>query len=226
MSYLLTAVGDIKIHAKIIFIEIGNGLLMSDNVKKTLDYYNLQFGQYSETTVDLEFSDIQDRFLKYLEPGALILDFGCGSGRDSRYFLQKGYAVEASDGSEEMVRIATETAGIPVKKMLFSELDETEKYDGIFACASILHVPYAELPDILKRVHKALKLQGIFYTSFKYGDFEGERNGRYFTDLNEEKLAELLQCCGGFTTVEQWISSDTRPGRSDEKWLNVIVRKV
>lgn len=199
---------------------------MSDHEKKTLDYYNRQFGQYTETTVDLEFSDIQDRFLKYLEPGATILDFGCGSGRDSRYFLQKGYAVEASDGSEEMVRIATETAGIPVKLMLFSELDETEKYDGIFACASILHVPSAELPDIFRRVHKALKTGGIFYPSFKYGGFEGERKGRYFTDQNEEKLAKLLQESGGFEIIEQWISYDVRPGRGEEKWLNTIMRKV
>lgn len=198
---------------------------MPDTVKKTLDYYNEKFKQFTETTVDLEFSDIQDRFLSYLEPGAKVLDFGCGSGRDTRYFIEKGFDTDASDGSEEMVRIATETAGIPVKKMLFSELDETEKYDGIFACASILHVPSNELPDIFRRMHKALKDKGILYVSFKYGTFEGERNGRYFTDLNEEKLAALVKECGGFEYVEQWISHDARPGRDDELWLNLLLRK-
>ena len=199
---------------------------MTNKKKKTLDYYNEKFKQFTETTVDLEFSDIQDRFLGCLKPGAKVLDFGCGSGRDTKYFIQKGFDVDASDGSEEMVRIATETAGIPVKKMLFSELDEAEKYDGIFACASILHVPYAELPDIFRRMHKALKDKGILYVSFKYGTFEGERNGRYFTDLNEEKLEELVKECGGLEYVEQWISHDARPGRDDELWLNLLLRKT
>ena len=167
----------------------------------------------------------------YLEPGALILDFGCGSGRDSKYFLSKGYKVEACDGSEEMVRIASETAGIPVRRMLFEELSEVERYDGIFACASILHVPYAGLSDILARVERALKTGGILYVSFKYGTFEGERNGRYFTDMTMERLEECLKACGGenagskLEIVESRITGDVRPGRGDEKWLNVILRK-
>lgn len=198
---------------------------MSDNIKTTLNYYNEKSAQFAGSTVDLEFSDIQDTFLSFLEPDALILDFGCGAGRDSRYFLQKGYRVEAIDGSEEMVRIATETAGIPVRQMLFQELDETDKYDGIFACASILHVPYSELQDIMTRLHKALKTNGILYVSFKYGDFEGYRNGRYFTDLNEERFQALLDTVGGFEIVQQRITADTRPGRKAEQWLNVILRK-
>lgn len=198
---------------------------MAENINKTLDYYNEQSAQFTGSTVDLEFSEIQDRFLSHLNPGALILDFGCGSGRDSRYFLKKGFRVEATDGSEEMVRIATETAGIPVRQMLFQELDENEKYDGIFACASILHVPYAELKDILVRMRKAAKTGGFLYVSFKYGDYEGYRNGRYFTDLKEDRFHELLEQAGGLEIVEEWISSDARPGRDDEKWLNAILRK-
>lgn len=199
--------------------------IMAENINKTLDYYNEQSAQFTGSTVDLEFSEIQDRFLSHLNPGALILDFGCGSGRDSRYFLKKGFRVEATDGSEEMVRIATETAGIPVRQMLFQELDEAEKYDGIFACASILHVPYAELKDILVRMRKAAKTGGFLYVSFKYGDYEGYRNGRYFTDLKEDRFHELLEQAGGLEIVEEWISSDARPGRDDEKWLNAILRK-
>ncbi len=199
--------------------------IMAENINKTLDYYNEQSAQFTGSTVDLEFSEIQDRFLSHLNPGALILDFGCGSGRDSRYFLKKGFRVEATDGSEEMVRIATETAGIPVRQMLFQELDENEKYDGIFACASILHVPYAELKDILVRMRKAAKTGGFLYVSFKYGDYEGYRNGRYFTDLKEDRFHELLEQAGGLEIVEEWISSDARPGRDDEKWLNAILRK-
>ena len=197
---------------------------MSDHT--TLDYYNQNSKQFVHDTQDVKFTEIQDYFLSYLKPGAFILDFGCGSGRDTKYFLGKGYSVEAIDGSEELVKIARENTGIEVKQMLFQDLKETERYDGIFACASILHVPYTELPDIMRRMHQALKQSGIAYVSFKYGTFEGERNGRYFTDLNEEKLRDLLKEVTGFTVESIRITGDARPGRSDEKWLNVILRKT
>ena len=196
---------------------------MSDHM--TLDYYNQNSQHFVHDTQDVKFTDIQDYFLSYLKPGALILDFGCGSGRDTKYFLEKGYSVEAIDGSEEMVKIAREYTGIEVKQMLFQDLNETKRYDGIFACASILHVPSVELPDIMRRIYQALKQSGIAYISFKYGTFEGERNGRYFTDLNEEKLQDLLNDVPGFMVESIRITGDARPGRSDEKWLNVILRK-
>ena len=197
---------------------------MSDHT--TLDYYNQNSKQFVHDTQDVKFTEIQDYFLSYLKPGASILDFGCGSGRDTKYFLGKGYSVEAIDGSEELVKIARANTGIDVKQMLFQDLNETERYDGIFACASILHVPYTELPDIMKRMHQALKQSGIAYISFKYGTFEGERNGRYFTDLNEGKLQDLLKEVPGFAVESIRITGDARPGRSDEKWLNVILRKT
>ena len=192
------------------------------DTKSTLAYYNNSAHRFTSDTLDVEFSDIQDRFLAELQPGALILDFGCGSGRDSRYFLQKGYRVEACDGSEEMVKIATRNAGIPVKLMLFSELDEQERYDGIFACASILHVPSAELPDIIGKMKKAVKKGGILDVSFKYGTFEGVRNGRYFTDLTEESIKQLLDQVGGLDVIHTWISDDARPGKDGGLWLNVL----
>ena len=198
----------------------------------TLEYYNRNAGSFTSTTVDVEFTDIQDWFLRYLEPGALILDFGCGSGRDSRYFLSKGFRVEACDGSEEMVRAASKTAGIPVRKMLFEELDEKGRYDGIFACASILHVPFEGLPDILARMERALKNDGAIYVSFKYGSFEGERNGRYFTDMTMDRLQERLAAAAGkyggkgLQVASSRITGDVRPGRENEKWLNVILRKT
>ena len=190
----------------------------------TLDYYNRNAQCFTGDTLEVEFSNIQDSFLALLPPGSLILDFGCGSGRDSRYFLQKGYQVEACDGSEEMVKAASLNAGIPVKKMLFSELDETDRYDGIFACASILHVSSKELPDIITRMKKAVKTGGILYISFKYGTFEGIRNGRYFTDRTEESLQEILDEVGGLEIIRTGITGDARPGRGDEKWLNVLLR--
>ena len=195
------------------------------DTNKTLAYYNRNAQLFTNDTLEVEFSGIQDSFLARLKPGAFILDFGCGSGRDSRYFLQKGYKVEACDGSEEMVKAAAQNAGIPVKRMLFSELNEKDRYDGIFACASILHVPSKELPDIITRMKKAVKTDGILYVSFKYGTFEGIRNGRYFTDLTEESLQAILDEVGGLEIIRTGITGDARPGREDEKWLNVLLRK-
>lgn len=196
-------------------------MLMQDS----LNYYNQHAREFSDNTKSVNFKNIQDKFLAYLESGSRILDFGCGSGRDTKYFLSNGYETDAADGSEELVKIASEYTGIHVRRMLFQELDVTEKYDGIWACSSILHLPYAELADVLVRMGRALAPQGIAYTSFKYGDGEGVRNGRFFTDMTEVKIAELLNKTAVFNIEEMWVSSDVRPGREAEKWLNLILRK-
>lgn len=192
----------------------------------TLEYYDHNAEQFFKTTAEVDFTGTQDRFLRYLEPGSRILDLGCGSGRDTRYFLEKGYQVDATDGSAEICRLASEYTGIPVKQMLFSELDAVSEYDGIWACASILHLPEEELRDVMHRIGKALKEDGIFYTSFKYGDFAGERNGRFFRDFTEESFQEFLTDFHEFRMTDQWITSDVRPNRGEERWLNVLLRRT
>ena len=128
-----------------------------------------------------------------------------------------------------MCRLAAEYTGINVKNMLFHELSAVNQYDGIWACSSILHLPADELADGMivhnQYIVDALKERGILYTSFKYGTFEGERNGRFFTDMTEKKFAEFLEKIHELEIEEQWITSDARPGRGEEKWLNVILRK-
>ena len=192
----------------------------------TLKYYDEHSSQFTADTVNVSFTSIQDNFLRFVPEGGLILDLGCGSGRDSLYFLQKGYEVEACDGSPEMVKIASRITGLDVKRMLFSELNAVDQYDGIFACASILHLPFAELPDIITRIMRALKTGGTAYISFKYGDFEGYRNGRYFTDLNEERLDKILSSIDHYRIVDMAITGDARPDREHEKWLNVLLQKI
>ena len=191
----------------------------------TLDYYNKNAKKFITGTISIDFGIVQNRFLDKLHPGAEILDYGCGSGRDTKYFLEQGCKVTAIDGSQELCKLASEYTGIPVKHMLFQDLDEKEAYDGIWACSSILHVPANELRDIIKKLANALRAHGIIYTSFKYGTFEGERNGRYFTDMTEETFAKLIQDMDELEIEEQWITSDVRPGRGEEKWLNLILRK-
>lgn len=191
----------------------------------TLTYYNQNAHSFAASTVSVDFTATQARFTARLPQGGSILDFGCGSGRDTKHFLSQGFQVTATDGSEELCKLASQYTGIPVKQMLFQELDAVEQYDGIWACSSILHLPQEELISVLEKMAIALKPQGIIYTSFKYGDFAGERNGRYFTDMTETSFAALMQNITSLETEEQWITSDVRPGRGEEKWLNVILRK-
>ena len=123
-----------------------------------------------------------------------------------------------------MCKVAIEYTGINVKNMLFQNLNEKEIYDGIWACASILHVKRNELPEIIQKMSLATKTNGIIYLSFKYGNFEGERNGRYFYDLKED-TAKALFTKVGFKVEKMWITGDVREGRGDEKWMNLLVRK-
>lgn len=192
---------------------------------KTIEYYNENVDKFVNDTQDVVFCATQDLFLSYLNEGDSILDFGCGSGRDTKYFLSKGYKVDATDGSEEICKVASDYTGINVKCLLFNELDEIDKYDGIWACASILHLDRDDLIDVFHRIVRALKDNGILYTSFKYSEFEGMRNGRYFTDFTIESFNEFQTNIPEFIIEKKWITSDVRAGREDEKWLNLIMRK-
>ena len=194
-------------------------------MNNTINYYNQNAENFIANTQNADMHPTQERFLRLLDANTSILDFGCGSGRDTKYFLEKGYKVTATDGSTELCRLASEFTGIEVKEMLFQELDAMNQYDGIWACSSILHLPKKELLPVIQKMCEALKDNGIIYTSFKYGDFEGERNGRYFTDFTEKTFQEVIEKVPELTIEEHWITSDVRPGRGEEKWLNLILRK-
>lgn len=193
--------------------------------EKTIDYYNINAKTFAAGTVSVEFEGMQKKFLERLPEGALILDFGCGSGRDTKYFMSKGFKVEAIDGSKELCKIASEYTGISVKNMFFQELDEKSRYDGIWACSSILHLPVSELENVMRKMAEALKENGVIYTSFKYGTFVGDRNGRFFTDMTEEIFEDFIKKIDDLTIEDLWVTSDVRPGRGEEKWLNLILRK-
>ena len=195
------------------------------DIDKTLKYYNENAQSFASGTVSVKFIEVQDKFLEKLNPDAYILDFGCGAGRDTKYFLSRGYQVDAVDGSEQLCRIVSEYTEIKVRQMLFQELDEKEKYDGIWACASILHLPKKQLREVLKNMYAALKSKGWIYTSFKYGEFEGERNGRYFIDFTTDTFKDFIHDMHGLKIEEQWITGDVRPGRGEEKWLNLLLQK-
>ena len=194
-------------------------------MSKTLQFYDQNAETFVAHTRQVDFSVVQDKFLNKVCKNGRILDFGCGSGRDTRYFLEHGYTVKAIDGSKELCQLASEYIGQSVQQMMFQEFDEVDAYDAIWACASILHLPKIELVDVLQRLGRGLHKQGILYTSFKYGKFEGVRNGRFFTFLDEEGLSQLLAKVPMFHLEEKWITGDVREGRECEQWMNLILRK-
>ena len=193
---------------------------------QTIVYYEQNADSFIDGTLGADMDDLRQGFLELLPEGSYILDFGCGSGRDIKAFLDSGYRVDAVDGSEELCRRASDYTGIPVKHMLFQELSDREQYDGIWACASILHLKRRELPDVLQRISDALKPGGILYTSFKYGNVEGMREGRYYSDFTEETLAALMEQVPSLLIFEQRISCDVRPGREEERWINILARRI
>ena len=203
---------------------------MMDRIKKTpdstLQYYEENAESFIAGTIEADMNDARQRFLKELPPKAYILDFGCGSGRDTKAFLDAGYIVDAVDGSPELCRIASVYTGIQVKEMLFQDLHAEKAYDGIWACASILHLPKPELSEIIKRIAEALKAGGVLYTSFKYGTFEGMRNGRYFTDFTEDTLKVFWSDFPSLPIITTWLTQDVRTGREEEQWINLLARRV
>lgn len=195
---------------------------LSDN--KTLQYYTKNADDFIDATLHVDMHKIQDEFLSHLKTADLILDYGCGSGRDSKYFLDKGFKVEAFDGCRTFCETASKLAGINVKQMDFSEFCEDKKYSGIWACSSLLHARKTELPTLLRNIENALLPGGIFYCSFKQGYFEGERNGRYFSDFTKDELSKLIEGSTELSLIKIWQTEDARQNRKN-MWINSIWKK-
>ena len=197
-------------------------------VNTTIQYYEEHAEEFAANTLGADMESIRSRFLAYLPTGCRILDFGCGTGRDSKAFLDLGYDVTAIDGSEALCQIARLLTGLPVRCLDFRNYTpiEGEVYEGIWACASLLHLQKNELLPVMKVLSKVLIQGGAFYVSFKYGTFEGERNGRHFTDFTVEEFREFIKSIPELYVAEYWITGDVRPGRGDERWLNIVLQRT
>ena len=193
----------------------------------TQHYYQRNAQQFFESTVAVDMAEIRNRFTALLPAHGAVLDAGCGSGRDAKAFAEQGFQVEAFDASPELAALASQHSGLPVKVMRFQELDVSARYNGIWCCASLLHVPLVELPEVFRRLAQALKAGGVLYASFKYGQGEREDNGRVFTDMREGEIAGMLRGNGvdELKVMQEWISEDRRRERSD-RWVNVLVGKM
>lgn len=196
--------------------------MLNGDVK--MNFYDENAQEFFNGTVNADISHNYEKFVELLPENAYILDVGCGSGRETKVFMDLGFNVFAFDWSVEMCKLASKHTGIDVKHMLVQDIDFEDEFDGIWAYASLLHVPSDEMESVLLKLKKALKSNGIFCASFKHGEFEGQREGRYYTDLTEEVAAELFEKVG-FKVLKTWLSDDVRKERSDLKWTNIIVKK-
>ena len=190
----------------------------------TLDYYQHQADAFFAATVGVDMTPLYQRFLPGVAAGGHIVDAGCGSGRDSKHFAQLGFRVAAFDASPALVQKAREYTGLPVACHDFLALHCQPPVDAIWACASLLHVPEAELAGVLAHLTSQLRTGGVLYCSFKYGRGEVERHGRRFTDMDEAGLEQLITTLP-LALAESWQTADLRPGREHETWLNALLVK-
>lgn len=190
----------------------------------TLKFYNQNAKYFVDSTLNVDMSELYSEFLPRVTPKGHVLDAGCGSARDAVYFKQQGFTVSAFDASEELAALASHYLQQSVEVSTFQQLDIVNQYDGIWCCASLLHVPKNELPSVFINLQKALKPSGILYVSFKYGMTERVDHGRTFTDLNEAALTHLLDSCSQLKLIKLWQSADQRPGRDNEFWLNALIQ--
>jgi len=188
----------------------------------TLSFYADNTADFINRTSELNLSALYSEFLPLIPRSGSILDAGCGSGRDSRYFINQGYTVHAIDAVPEIAKQASEHIGQPVEVATFENFRSDDEFNGIWACASLLHVPPDSLPAAIGNLASYLRSGGIFYMSFKYGHGQRTHGTRQFTDMNESGLEALASRTPSLTLKKTWTTEDLRPDRNTEKWMNAI----
>ena len=189
------------------------------------NYYDKHAKEYVNLTVNANMLETYEKFLRYLPFNARILDAGCGSGRDSIYFLRNGYDITMIDASIKMCHYAEQLTGQKALHVKFEEIHFEKQFDGIWACASLLHVPEKNLENIIQKFCQALKDNGIMYASWKYGEEERKDGERFYCDMTEDKLKNILSRVNVFECLECWISDDVLAVDRGQKWLNVVLKK-
>ena len=197
-----------------------------DKTEYTLNYYNEQAEKFVQGTVDVEFSHLQNQFIEMLPAGGTILDLGCGSGRDSMNFMKLGYEVIAVDGAKKLAKRASVLLGKEVIVSTFEELELKEKFHGIWACASLLHIKREDLKTVLNNLYNNLDDNGVFYMSFKYGEKEYvDDKNRYFNCFTDESIISFINENTKYNILGLYITEDKLGRVNEVKWVNLICNK-
>jgi len=178
-----------------------------------MDYYNDNAAAFVESTLHVDMRPLYSYFLPLLPDKANILDLGCGSGRDSKAFMKRGYRVTAMDACLKIAALAEAVIGQKVLTERAQDMAFLHRFDGIWACASLLHIPLAELPEVFVRLARALTPGGVIYCSIKYGAGEHLRTGRHFTDMDELSFDGLIKGVPDLQIQKYWVTVDRRPER-------------
>ena len=192
----------------------------------TLDYYNKNSEEYFNSTLNVDMTNTYKEFLKLVPEGGKILDLGCGSGRDSMNFIKLGYEVTAVDGSKELAKKASALLGKEVIVSTFEELELKEKFHGIWACASLLHIKREDLKIVLNNLYNNLDDNGVFYMSFKYGEKEYvDDKNRYFNCFTDESIISFINENTKYNILGLYITEDKLGRVNEVKWVNLICNK-
>jgi SAM-dependent methyltransferase len=192
----------------------------------SVDYYNSNSESFIKDTRNIDMKKNYEVFLANIPDQGLILDAGCGSGRDSLIFQKLGYRVDAFDGSSSMVSEAKKLTGLNIELSTFEDFEFNRFYNGIWACASLLHVRRVNLVSILTRLSEGLISGGVLYSSFKYGNNERLNGERYFNDINEHVLKAYVDTVPDISVMQTWVTGNRRTNDNDEKWLNSLLLKA
>ena len=192
----------------------------------TLDYYNKNSEEYFNSTLNVDMTNTYKPFLKLVPKDGKILDLGCGSGRDSMNFMKLGYEVTAVDGAKELAKKASVLLGNEVIVSTFEELELKEKFHGIWACASLLHIKREDLKTVLNNLYNNLEDNGVFYMSFKYGEKEYvDDKNRYFNCFTDEIIISFINENTKYNILGLYITEDKLGRVNEVKWVNLICNR-
>jgi len=193
-------------------------------INETVEWYENNFKSYIDKHAGDDLEDLIGDFLTHVPAGGKVLDVGCGGGRDSLVMINRGYDVTLLDASLNMCISAHELTGAPYLNMDMELIEDHEKYDGIWACASLQHVPYDRQTKIWKRLRDALKPDGVIYASYHYGTgFKVEHSKYYFTTTGDV-ISAIIKESGTWDNIEVWMTKELVKGR-EEHWVNVFALK-
>lgn len=193
--------------------------------ERTLAFYDENAVQYALQTEQADLSQLYASFLPLLPAGGKILDLGCGGGRDLRAFKAAGFNCIGVDSSKRLSQLAADSSGCEVIVGRAQDLSFVEEFDGIWACASLLHLDRSELLPTLARIQKALKGDGVLFLSMQEGRGNSVAlDGRFYAWYSAHELKAIV-ISAGLDVINQWSTLDTIPGREARSWINLLAIK-